>query len=333
MGGTSFVGRAMIETAGSRGHTVSALNRGSRPLPDSVVHVGADRNDAADVGAALRGRRFDAVIDVSAMAARQADISATALCGTADHYLLVSTVSVHTGFPREPVGPASPTVRADPDDPALPVLARYGEQKRGAELAVLRRFGDSRTTVLRPGFILGPHENVGRVDYWCGRVASGRPFIAPHQPDRSFQVADVRDLAEWSVRAVEGRIGGVFTASSPFGRDTWGSWLDELTRLAAGDQRVGTPGSPVWVPDERLLSDGVAPGSGLPLWIPGGAAAIDASAIESAGYSARPLRDTAQACWDWWGAAAEIENVTAGQRPPALDRESEQRILSAHGPS
>ena len=327
LGGTSFVGRAMIDSALAAGHRVAALTLGRRPVPSGVQHLIADRNDPTAMAAVLGPLAPDAVIDVSGMAARQVRISAGLLAPRTARYLLVSSVSVYPGFPQSPVGPGSPTVDGDPDDDAAPSLAHYATQKRSAELAAVRAMGPERTVLLRPGFILGPHENVGRVAYWCTRVAAGGRFIAPDDPARPFQVVDARDLAAWSVRAVAGSANGVRTLSAPPGRDTWGDWLDALAAAARADG-VPTAGSPVWVPDDHLLAAGVVPGSGLPMWVPGGAAPIDATTAEREGFRARPLARTAADCWRWWRGTPDPEDVTQGHRPPPLSPARERQILA-----
>ena len=145
LGGTSFVGRAMVDAFLAAGHDVSALNRGTAPMPPQVRHVPADRNDPAAVADALADVEVDWVVDVSGYTPAQVRPVATSLADRADRYLLVSTVSVFPDFPFEAVGPQTEPVAADPDDDGEPDLARYGEQKRGAELVVLEAFGADRT--------------------------------------------------------------------------------------------------------------------------------------------------------------------------------------------
>lgn len=64
LGGTGFLGRAVATHARDRGVTVTALARGSAPVPEGVELVRADR-DRPDALVALHGRTWDAVVDVS----------------------------------------------------------------------------------------------------------------------------------------------------------------------------------------------------------------------------------------------------------------------------
>src|SRR5580704_12165239 len=50
--------------------------------------------------------------------------------------------------------------------------------KRGAELAIEEVFGGDRCLFARPGLILGPRENIGRLPWWLRRVAKGGDVLA-----------------------------------------------------------------------------------------------------------------------------------------------------------
>ena len=68
LGGTNFVGRAIVEAAVAEGHTVTLTNRGhSQPTAaelfgDQVEHIAGDRfGDLCE----LAGREWDVAIDVN----------------------------------------------------------------------------------------------------------------------------------------------------------------------------------------------------------------------------------------------------------------------------
>jgi hypothetical protein len=65
--------------------------------------------------------------------------------------------------------------------------------KRGAEIAVLDVF-DERALVARPGLILGPYEQIGRLPWWFRRIERGGRVLAPGPPGRALQYIDGRDL-------------------------------------------------------------------------------------------------------------------------------------------
>ena len=62
LGGTVFLGRHLVEAALSRGHEVTLFNRGQHD-PDIFPEVERLRGDRTYDLEALRGRRWEAVID------------------------------------------------------------------------------------------------------------------------------------------------------------------------------------------------------------------------------------------------------------------------------
>ena len=66
LGGSYFVGRKLVEYLADHGYAVTVLNRGTKPLSiEGVQQIYCDRNDGEGMKAALAGKNFDYVIDVS----------------------------------------------------------------------------------------------------------------------------------------------------------------------------------------------------------------------------------------------------------------------------
>jgi len=81
LGGTQFIGRPLVTTLLSSGHTVSILNRGQSPdeLPAHVERLRGDRDQGAAGLASLAGRSWDVCVDVSGYTPRQVRPSAEKL--------------------------------------------------------------------------------------------------------------------------------------------------------------------------------------------------------------------------------------------------------------
>ena len=94
LGGTRFVGRAIVEGALGRGNTVTMFNRGitNHGLFPGVETVIGDRTEDLYP---LGRREFNAVIDVACNDPAAARVSAEALKGRVGRYVFVSTVSVY----------------------------------------------------------------------------------------------------------------------------------------------------------------------------------------------------------------------------------------------
>jgi 2'-hydroxyisoflavone reductase len=309
LGGTVFLGRHIVAEAIEQGVDVTLLNRGRHgaDLFPAVPRLTGDRD--SDLSA-LRGRRFDAVIDCCGYTPEQIDRTIDALGHDVPHYTFVSSISVHAAFP-----PGTPY---DEDAARLAGNEGYGAQKARAEEAVHAAL-PGRVACVRPGLIVGPFDPTGRFTYWPQRIARGGVVLAPGSPQRPVQFIDARDLAHWCLHLARGRITGAFNAVGP--SITMAHLLETCREVAAGEARF------VWVRDDELLAEGVKPWTGLPLWIPendaafGGMLRADNRRAFAAGLTARPLRDTVADTLRWAGA------VAAAAPSATLPAERERQIL------
>jgi 2'-hydroxyisoflavone reductase len=322
LGGTRFAGRAVVEAALAAGDEVTTLNRGvSREPAPGVTALVADRTDPAALGAALGDTDWDAVIDTWSGAPRVAAGSASLLAGRAGWYGYVSSLSVYTWPSPEGFDERAPVVDGDPDSDDG---ADYAAAKRGAELGVLRAFGD-RALLARAGLILGPWENVGRLPWWLRRIERGGRVLAPGDPARPLQLIDVRDLADLLLARARAGAGGILNVTSPPGHTTIGELLTTAVAVTGSDAEL------TWVSQEALADAGVEPWTELPCWVPLDEEhrtflTGDVSAAIAAGLTFRPIGDTVAATWAWLQAE--------GDPPPrpgqiGLDPAKEQTVLAA----
>lgn len=313
IGGTRFVGRAVVDAALGRGHTVTLLNRG-RSAPDLYPGLERLRADRAGDLSVLDGRRWHAVIDVCGYEPEVVARSVQALHGAAEHYVFVSTVSVYVDHSRPQIE-GQPVLRWHKD---LSPGDRYGARKAGCEQVVDRGFGDA-SLIVRAGMIVGPHDGTDRFAYWPRRVARGGRILAPGHPTDPVQFIDVRDLAGWMVRSAERGLSGIYNATGE--TITFGALLSAC--------QANIPGSDtelVWVDSARLLAAGADPWMGVPMWIaaPGWEAAnrVDVGRALADGLALRPLSDTIHDTLSW--------DLARGGPPPgeeALTPDRERSLL------
>ena len=317
LGGTKFLGRAVVDAALAGGHDVTLFNRGTTnpELFPEVEKLHGDRDGGLD---ALRGREWDAVVDPSGYVPRVVEQSVELLRDAVGHYVFVSSISVYGDFSSGPTE-ESPLARLDPEHPRDELrsdFANYGALKALCEQVVFDGFS-GRSTAVRAGLIVGPHDPTGRFTYWPHRVARGGDVLAPAPPERQVQFVDVRDLGGWIVRVCEERHAGPFNATNP------GLSWDEL--LGTCRAVAGSDASLVWVPDAFLLERGVGEWMELPLWIASpeeaGLHDTDVSRAQAAGLTFQPLDATVRATLD----AAETTDA-AGLAP-----EREAELLRAWG--
>jgi 2'-hydroxyisoflavone reductase len=288
LGGTQFLGRAIVDALLAAGHEPTLFNRG-RTNPELFPHVEKLHGDRSQDISVLEGREWDAVVDVAAYLPDDVRRSVEALHGRVERYAFVSSISVYADMSNPPdesaavhvLGPGAEDAESD---------EIYGGRKAAGERIVEEAFGDL-TLVVRPGLIVGPHDPTGRFTYWPHRVARGGETLAPGSPDDPVQFIDVRDLAAWIVHASEAGIGGTFNATGEPMR--FGDLLEECVRV------TGSDASFKWTGSDRLLAEEVGPWMELPLWLPipryAGMQRAPVERARAAGLMYRPLADTIEA--------------------------------------
>lgn len=291
LGGTRFLGRAVVAGALSEGIDVTCFRRGTAEADQPAVRlIRGDRTKDADIARLAASGDWDAVVDTSAYDPENTRLIATALEPVATTYQMVSTVAAYRDWPAVPTTESSPLHTYPPEDRT--VSAGYGALKAGCEAAVQEVFGPDRSVILRPGVILGPHDYLGRLPWWLLRIARGGRVLAPGDPHRTITPVDVRDVADFSIRAAAGR-SGIYNIVGP-GR-TMLELLEACSTVTESDAVLE------WVTDERwLAAQGLTPWTSLPLWrADRGVWKVDATRAQQAGLTARPLLDTIAHTWRW----------------------------------
>jgi 2'-hydroxyisoflavone reductase len=324
IGGTRFLGRALVETALQRGHTLTLFNRGqSNPdLFPEVEQLHGDRKTSLEP---LAGRTWDAVIDTCGYEPAVVSASARMLANVVEHYTFVSSVSVYDGLGKSKVDETSYLAQLPPGvDPLAPFeMAHYGPLKALSEQAAEQAM-PGRVFNLRPGLIVGPWDPTDRFTYWPVRVARGGEVLAPSRPDYPTEFIDVRDLSDWTVTMVEQRRTGPYNATGPRHPIPFSELLDLCRQASRSEARF------TWVPEDFLLQQGIQPWSDLPLWIDetGPEGGIMETSIEKAvqeGLTFRPTLETVSDTLLWAKTRQPDHTWRAGLTP-----EREAEVLAAY---
>src|SRR6185436_11836467 len=223
LGGTRFIGLHMTALALARGHTLTYFNRDKTKADRyrEVERIRGDRNGQID---GLRDREWDVVIDNSGYVPRHVRLSAELLAPKVKQYVFVSSISVYPNF-SEPRDESSPVGKLADETIEKVDGETYGPLKALCEQAVEKAL-PGRTTIIRPGLIVGPDDNTDRFTYWPARAARGGEFIAPGAPTDPFQVIDARDLAAFTINACENRSTGTYNVVSNVNEFKFGELTD-----------------------------------------------------------------------------------------------------------
>lgn len=329
LGGTGFTGPFQVKYTLARGHKVTVFNRGrTHPgeLPDGVEQLIGDRNTGKLD--ALKGRKWDAVIDNPTMLPKWVHDAAAILQGNVERYIFISTISVYPDTPKPGTDETAPVAKYEGADAMKETretviaskFALYGPLKALSEKEVERWFPD-KALIIRPGLIVGPGDESDRFTYWPMRIERGGEVLAPGEPSDPVQFIDARDLAEWTIRMAERGATGVYNATGPATPLTVGGMLEGIKTALASKATF------TWVPAKFLEAQKVSPWSDMPVWVPptgedGGLGAVSIQHALDKGLTFRPLAETARDTLAWFKAQpkARQEKLKAGLMP---EREAE----------
>ncbi len=336
LGGTGFIGPHMVREALRRGHEVTLFNRGrtNRTLfPDLELLVG-DRDNNLD---ALRGRKWDAVVDNSGYVPRHVADSATLLSTAVSHYIFVSTVGVYAAMSGNLTAADyhdvdmpnteydSPLVTMPDETVEEVVTETYGPLKVLCERAATEAMGEDRITILRPTWVAGPGDNSDRFTYWPVRVARGGEMLVPGTSADLIQIVDVRDLANFVVDSLEKNITGIYNMVTPPGSYAMGEFMADCQAVTASDASF------TWADLSFIEANGLYAAGELPIWAPMSGdtrsdAIVNGDRSFSKGMQTRPIKETIRDTLTWWETLPEDrrDKLRAG-----LSAERETELLVA----
>lgn len=332
LGGTGFTGPEQVEYALARGHNITLINR-NKTRPDffkgKVEQLIGDLN--GDMSA-LKGRKFDVVIDNPTTAPAWVRNVAQYMKGNTDHYIFISTISAYasdrTAWADETDPTAEMPAGVDPFSVDTTPRARYyGPLKAFSEKLVQQTYPNS--TIIRPGLIVGPLDKTDRFTYWPYRIDKGGEVLAPGDGNDPVQFIDARDLAEWTIRCAENKTLGVFNATGP-------AKPLSMAEMLYGIRAVTTAGAQfTWVPWTFLNQEKIRGWRDMTVVIQDRPENVGFSRRKidralAAGLTFRPLAVTAKDTLDWnkTRSAAELEAL-AGGKVGGISAEREAEVLRA----
>jgi len=334
LGGTGFTGPEQVNYALARGHKITLLNR-NKTRPD--FFKGKVDQLIGDLGgdvSALKGKKFDVVIDNPTTAPAWVRNVGQYMKGNTNHYIFISTISAYASDKNAWADESDPTAELpaglDPYGPGSPGaggrIMPYGPLKAYSEKEVMKTYPDAYT-IIRPGLIVGPLDRTDRFTYWPYRIDKGGEVLAPGDGNDNVQIIDVRDLAEWMIRVAENRTLGVFNATGPAKPLT-------MAEMLYGIRGVTTAGAQfTWVPWSFLTEQKVRGWSNMPVVVPETPNNVafsrrDVRKAIAAGLTYRPLAVTAKDTIDWnkTRPAEELEALAKGQQA-GISAEREAELL------
>jgi 2'-hydroxyisoflavone reductase len=327
LGGTSFLGPAIVEAALIGGHNVTLFNRHITnpdmfPQLEKLWGFRAIDPHQQNLNSLEGSRHWDAVIDVWTHEPTLAASAATLLKDRTDHYLYVSSIGVYASY-------SQPSMNEDA--PILPYNGKeedYSPAKAESERRLKATVG-SKLTIVRPTGIAGWRGSGPDVLSWLLRAQSGGRHIGPGDGSDPYQIVDVKDVARFLVTSVERQITGTFNLT--------GRVMTFREFLAACNKATNSNAEWIWIPRDLLAKEGIADWNHFmgwrsdPAWR--GFSQISSEKAFSAGWEPRSFTETASDSLEWYRTPGnKIWDWRDPQQMPwsdPLTPEKEQSVLSA----
>ncbi|MDJ0655371.1 MAG: NAD-dependent epimerase/dehydratase family protein [Xanthomonadales bacterium] len=317
LGGTNFVGPAIVDAALSRGHRVTLFNRGiTRPelFPNAEKLRGLRGTKREDLSALSGTRHWDAVVDVWPEQSALVESTAKLLVDRVSFYYFISSIAVYRDYSRPGVKETAEVRRNDPG---------YGGEKSRAESIIGKLYAD-RYGVARCHSIFGPRDPGSTLHYWLRRFAAHNQVAAPGDGGDPIQFVDVRDVALWVVQSIERKLAGIYNmASAP---------MPFREFLAACKSAVDSSAALTWIEKDFIYQQGIRAFNELPLWIPKeedpGFFGISSEKAQQAGMRFRPHQETVAAAWNWYRSAF-FKDTQFPHNGWGISRQREERLLHA----
>lgn len=216
IGGTLFIGRALVRKLLERGDDVTILHRGKvTPFGENVQEVHCDRNDVDSIRTIMREGNYELVFDnvydwQRGTTAQQVEAAATS-CGDAlRRYIFTSSVAAYgSGLNRKEDDALAPSDDKD----------SYSRNKAETErmlLGLYREQGFPAVT-LRPPYLYGPENPFYREQFFWDRILAKRPILLPGDGSRLMQFVFVDDYVDAAIAAAENDIavGQAYNTANP----------------------------------------------------------------------------------------------------------------------
>jgi 2'-hydroxyisoflavone reductase len=325
LGGTLFLGPALVDALVAAGHTVTLFNRGVTN-PELFPHLEKLRGFRSANGndqdlSALAHRHFDAIVDVWPNDPEVVAPAAEFLKDRAPHYLFVSSVGAYDG--REWTRPS--ITEEVPLEPWNSSGRAYNRNKAESERRLNHIIGE-HLTIVRPGPIKGQRDDTPDLLTWLLRLREGHEHIAPGDGSDPVELVDVKDVARFLTLAIDQSLYGAFNLS--------GKTMSFRDFLEACKKAIHSDANLVWIPREFLRQNGLETDLALhtfagnfPFWRPDssnqGLYRVSSEKALHAGWRIRPFEETAIDCLE------DFYSLHRMEPSELLSAEKEKQVVEA----
>ncbi len=254
IGGTVFIGRAVVNELVEAGHEVCVAHRGEHERDDlaPVKHIHVDRANLASKRDEIDAFEPDAVWDNFAMFRVHAQGVLDAL-GSDRRYVVTSSMDVYRAYGGLHAGKTTDAVPVDEMSPVRPERYPYRGQFPGMDdydkLDVEETYLEAGATILRLPMVYGPHDGQRREEFVLRRVRAKRDRIPIGSGTWLGTKGFVGDIARGVRLAIESGLRGETFNLGESRTYPAGLWAQMILDAA------GSKAELVRVPDDKLPDD------------------------------------------------------------------------------
>ncbi len=181
MGGTRFVGRALVGRLIEKGYDLTLFTRGRKTIPMNIRHIEGDR-DSDDIYK-LKGLKFDVIIDSSGRNLDQTKKVIDVIGPPLRRFLYVSSAGIYKDRNTWPL-----------DESAE--IDQCSRHIGKAQTEKWLKKSQIPFTSFRPTYIYGPGNYNSIEEWFFDRIVNNRPIPIPSDGKTITQLGHVEDLAE-----------------------------------------------------------------------------------------------------------------------------------------
>lgn len=310
LGGTNYLGPAIVSRALDQGHQLTLFNRGiTNPelFPD-LEKLQGDRAIETENLAALEGnRKWDMVIDTWPADPRMVGRTALLLKDRTKAYAFVSSIAVYKDKTIEGITETAPLHEVAAFTPGM----SYYQSKVLCEAEVREVFPDTHIIVRPPG-IFGKRDESWSLVYWLWRIRAGGKVLAPGDGTDPVQWIDVRDVGNFVLLALSTGQYGIYNTIGPEKPMLFKDFLERI------NTHFGNPAELVWVSNTFIEQHELRPVVDIPIWEPKtrrpGRHTMSSKKALQAGMTLLPINETFESALQWY------DQVKSPIADPGLDK-------------
>lgn len=221
MGGTEFVGMAILKELILKGYQVDFLTRGIKNtnIQGYNKHYICDRKDQIELRKCLDGVEYDYIFDISAYSRKDVEILLKSVkLSRIKRYCFLSSGAVYT--------PSINYLNENSERGENPNWGLYGFDKKEAEdyLFNLNKRLGFPVVIFRPSYIYGEGNNLYREFYFFHRVLNDQPIPIPYTGNSKTQFIHIKDVVDIIINSVTNKktVGEAYNLTHPRALD----WLE-----------------------------------------------------------------------------------------------------------